>query len=767
MSLKESGRALNKENILIKKLSVPFRPGKLFKNTHTTDKIRRQNKSKPLYTLTGTVKRHPGGFGFFIPEKPEHPDIYLPKNQMPGLMNNDKVKIAVIARPQNRRASPAKNRNHLQKSRNFGRRGLYSGKILHLVERAHEYIVGQYFPLSGGEGGLIRDDSSQWGEDLKIRLKQKQKIKQGEWVQAKILHYPDSSKGLSGEITCSLGDFPSALEDNIRVVQKNNIPAVFPENCLKEAKSSFLDKGQRKDLRHLPFVTIDGATAQDFDDAIYVSQSLQGWTLYVAIADVSHYVTKNSAMDKEAFHRGNSLYFPGWTLPMLPEKLSNDLCSLKPGEDRLTFVAEIHFNTQGEKQKAKFYTALIHSQARLNYGEAQEIIENPVYSRNGRVKGGQNGGKQKAFSEPVVQNVRASEKLAQRLIKNRLKKHFINLEIPETEISLNALGEPTDIRQTHRLFSHRLIEELMLSANTAVAEYLQKHKVPSIYRIHDPPKTESLKFLESFAGHRGLKVRLTEPHLHKKISDLIQEFAGQALTEVVQTLILRSLSQAVYSAQNSRHFGLNTRYYTHFTSPIRRYSDLTLHRILKAVLAQKKPVYSESELSRISAVVSSCEQRSVKAERQIKDIKRARFIKKHIGEEMEGMICSLTRFGLFVKLRLYDVEGLIPINSLPGRWEFEEALLELVSPVSGKRFKMGEQVSIQVAGADIETGQIDFELKKHAGKPVKQPARPIRKKKKKHKKSGRKGGRRGKKSGRKAYMFKKRKKNSNTPQNSR
>ena len=665
-------------------------------------------------------------------------------------MNNDKVKIAVVTRrEESNRLSPARPRNKpltqraksllkspMKNSRDFGRRGLFSGKILHLIERSHKYIVGQYFPLSKRGEGLIRDDSSQWGEDLKIRLKQKQKINKGAWVQAKILHYPDSPKGLSGEIVCSLGDFPSALEDNIRVVQKNNIPAVFPENCLKEAKALHLDTSNRKNLRALPFVTIDGATAQDFDDAIYVSQNSRGYTLYVAIADVSHYVAKDSAMDKEAFHRGNSIYFPGWTLPMLPEKLSNDLCSLKPGEDRLTFVAEIQFNSHGEKQKAQFYTAVIHSQARLNYGEAQKIIENQnplAYSHKGQAnnnpKKNSTPNKEKAFCEAVVKNVIASEKLARRLIKNRLKKHFINLNIPETEIKLNALGEPTDIKQTHRLFSHQLIEELMLSANTAVAEYLQKHKAPSIYRIHDPPKKESLKFLESFASHRGRKVHLKEPYLHKKMSELIQEFSGQALAEVVQMLILRSLSQAVYSAKHRAHFGLNTKYYTHFTSPIRRYSDLALHRVLKATLAQKPPVYTASELSHISTVVSSCEQRSVKSERQIKDIKKARFIKKYIGQEMEGTICSVTRFGFFVKLKLYDVEGLVSINSLPGRWEFEEALLELVSPISGKRFKMGEFVSIQVAASNIEVGQIDFLLKTHSGKPVKKPDRPIRKKK--------------------------------------
>ena len=361
-------------------------------------------------------------------------------------------------------------------------------------------------------------------------------------------------------------------------------------------------------------------------------------------------------------------------------------------------MAEIHFNQEGEKEKTKFYESIIHSQARLTYGEAQDIIEQSSYQNTS-----------------VLTNVLNAEKLARQLLKQRLKKHFINLEIPETAITLNALGEPVDITKSWRLFSHQLIEELMLTTNTAVAEYLNNKKIPSLYRIHDPPKTESLKFLELFTKSLGIKMNFCDPYLQKKISSLIKQFSDHPLSEVIQILVLRSLSQAVYSSLNKQHFGLNTTHYTHFTSPIRRYSDLVIHRILKTTLLKQTPSYKKQDLESIASMTSACEQRSVKAERQLKDIKKARFIKKFLGEEMEGIICSVTSFGLFVKLRLYDIEGLIHINHLNGQWEFERSLLELKSKHSGQRFKIGDFVTIQILASNVDTGQIDFKLKTHKG----------------------------------------------------
>ncbi len=667
-------------------------------------RLKKTRQKDTCKTLTGVVKRHPDGFGFLIPEDSSHPDVYLSRRKMHGVMNNDQVKIAVLSKKK--------------------RRNLLTGQVLQIIKRFYQNIIGQYSPLSSTQG-VIKDDSFQWGEDLKICLAKNQKIKSGQWVEAKITHWPDHSQGFTGQIMGELGRFSSGLEDNVRVVQKHNIPFVFSKKGLKLANQlpSQLPAGQipnkalkdRKDLRHLPFVTIDGETAEDFDDAIYVSNgnyrdhhrdhrfsgksSQSHWKLYIAIADVSYYVLPQSHLDELARQRGNSTYFPKFVVPMLPERLSNDLCSLKPGVDRLVFVVETHFNSKGQKKRDFFYPAVIKSQARFNYGQAQEIMDKASLPK-----------------EIIAQNVFNSAVLARCLLKKRLEQSFINLEIPETEVLLNQLGEPLDIIQNHRLFSHQVIEELMLSANRSVAEFLFRKKVPSLYRIHPAPKADSLKFLESFAGYIGRKVILSPPHLQKKISNIIETFSNHPLSVVFHILVLRSLSQAVYSASQKDHFGLNFKYYTHFTSPIRRYSDLIVHRILKAVLRNKKPPYGLKELEHVATWTSACEQRSVKAERQIKDIKKARFLKKHLGEQMDGWISSVVKFGFFVRLRIYDIEGMVRIKNLPGKWDFEESLLQLYSQTTGKRFKIGDFVRIQVMSSNIETGQIDFDYKRHLKK---------------------------------------------------
>lgn len=679
----------------MKKLSIPVRSRPLRTGRKTSRFHRQKRNSNPLYTLIGIVKRHPDGFGFFIPEDSAHSDVYLPKPQMQGLMNNDKVKIAVFSRKH--------------------QKGLFSGKVLQLIERTQDHIVGQYWPLSS-KTGLIKDDSFQWGEDLKIQLKKDQNFKKGEWVQAKIIHGPESLHGLKGEIICSLGLFPDGQEDNIRVIQKHGIPVSFSSECIKETKkiSEQIPKNlKRKNLKSLDFITIDGKTAKDFDDAIYVSSHSKGWTLYTAIADVSFYVKPQSVLDKEAYKKGNSTYLPGFTVPMLPEKLSNNLCSLKPNEDRLAFVAEIHFNQAGEIEKYQFYEALIQSRARMTYGEVQEIIDRKkdVDSRPSPSRGQSLHGNDDHSS--ISKNIQSAEKLSRLLLEQRLRKHFIHLEIPETEVILDSRGEPVDIIQSRRLFSHQLIEELMLVTNKTVAEFLQKKDIPSLYRIHDPPKAESLQFLELFVQGLSKKVTFSKKNLHKTLSSLINQFTNSPIEGVLHNLILRSLSQAIYSSTNKKHFGLNTEHYTHFTSPIRRYSDLVVHRALKAVLNKKTLAYKQQNLESIAKVISACEQRSVKAERQLKDIKKARFIKKHLGQTMEGVICNVTSFGFFVKLRLYDIEGLVHINQLEGKWFFEKSLLELKSKHSGKRLKIGDPVVVQITASNIDTGQIDFEIIKH------------------------------------------------------
>ena len=637
-------------------------------------------KTKKIKTLTGIVKRHPDGFGFLLPEE-KHPDVYLPPREMQGILNQDKVLIAV--------------------TENKRQRDFFSGRVLRMIKRAQDFVIGPYTPLSS-KSGQIKDSSFQWGEDLKVNIKTASSLQKGEWIQVKITHWPGSLKGFCGDFISSLGVFPKALEDSMRVAREHHIPVVFSTECLKEAEAlpeTLHSKhlSNRKDLRKLSFVTIDGKTAKDFDDAIYIRFcEKSGWTLYVAIADVSYYVKTNSALDKTAYERGNSSYFPNLTFPMLPAKLSENLCSLKPNEDKLTLTAELHFDLTGKQTKALFYESIIRSKARLTYGKTQEILDKKTYSNS-----------------EVLKSLLAGRELTKILRQNRSKKYFVDLDIPETEVILNSLGEPLDIIQTPRLFSHKLIEECMLAANQAVAKYLHTQKIPSLYRSHDPPPANALKSIESFVQNQGLKIQFKNLDLQKKLSLILKQFKELPLSPIIQTMVLRSLSQALYSADKRGHFGLNMENYTHFTSPIRRYNDLLIHRILKTALDKKTPPYSQSKLQSKAKIMSACEQRSVKAERQIKDIKKARFLKKHLGEKMEGMISSVVRFGFFVKLKLYDIEGLVHIKNLKGTWQFVESLLELKAKSSGQKFKMGDLVLIQVTASNIETGQIDFALLKH------------------------------------------------------
>lgn len=659
----------------------------------------------------GTVKRHPEGFGFFISEDPDQPDVYLPRREMQGVMSYDQVEITA----QKRRRG----------------RDLFSGQVVQIVKRFHEQIIGPCQQVSDAHW-VIRDHNQQWGEDFRVQIKKDQKIQSGEWVQARVSSWPGDRKGFSGVMTSSLGVFPGALEDNPRVLQQNSIPFVFSEATLKEAQklpqtlSPSLYR-QRKDLKSLPFVTIDGKTAKDFDDAIYVCPQKAGsFRLYVAIADVSHYVPVNSSLDKEAYQRGNSTYFPDFVAPMLPAPLSENLCSLKPHQDRLAFVADLLFDKEGREVSARFYEAVIHSQRRFTYEEVQNMINRMDLHPSERDQVALAGKKESGppVSEAVQNNVYDATRLARILLRKRQKDHFIELEIPETEVRLDKAGHPVEIVEVGRWFSHQVIEELMLAANQAVARFITRSKVPGFYRVHEEPQSDGLQLLESFARGLGFKSRFSATRLHSQISDLIRKYAHHPLLPLLYQFVLRSLSQALYSADRKNHFGLNFTHYTHFTSPIRRYSDLVVHRILKNILKKrpllsKKPLlYTKEKLISIATVVSACEQRSVKAERQIQDLKRVRFIKRYLGEEMDGRICSVTRFGFFVKLDISGIEGLVRKDLLPGAWDFEEALFRLKSRRSGKCYILGDKVRVQVSAASLSTGQIDFDLKAHTPGPL-------------------------------------------------
>ncbi len=636
--------------------------------------------SKRSRDAVGVVKRHPDGFGFFIPDSTDLPDVYIPRNQMAGVMASDRIKVRVVPEPGGDR---------------------YRGEVIEIQERAITRVVGELHELNPKEGVLL-DKSFAWGCDLKVLVTDQMGAKPGELVVVQVKTYPDSEEGLTGAVVSVIGDAADPIHDSMRVLHAQGIPDKFSEACLRAAERLPLEVNEsdfagREDIRNMPIVTIDGKTAKDFDDAVFVEAGKSGFRLVVAIADVSHYVKRDDPIDQDAVLRGTSTYFPNFVAPMLPEKLSNELCSLKPKVARLAVVADLQLDFQGELVSSKFYEGVIKSHARVTYGQAQEMIDGETVPE----------------IEHVRETILRCADLAKILMNKRMREGSLDLDLPETEIEIDEAGMPVDIMKSERLFSHRLIEELMLMANIAVARALKEKSVASLNRVHEPPGAEAMESFQNFLRAFGYKSKLTGGHLQKQYSKALDHFKGHPKEHILHMLALRSLAQAKYAPEDLGHFGLGFSDYVHFTSPIRRYPDLIIHRQLKAALNLNSGyrTYSQAELETAGSMLSACEQRSVKAERLVKSIKRARFVHQYIGETFEGVISSVTRFGIFVLLRQFDVDGLIRLENLGGdRFEYDEELLRLVGRKSGMTFEIGEPITVVVAKVDVEIGQIDFTL---------------------------------------------------------
>lgn len=650
---------------------------KKFSSSDRTSR-RQSPKNSSGKKYVGVVKRHPDGFGFFIPDDPDQPDAYVPRRAMAGIMSNDRVEAQVFSEPGGER---------------------YRAEILKIEKRSVQRVIGMFEDAGAGRG-LLRDKSGAWGSDIIVETGAMVAADK-DLVAVQITSYPDEATGFRGKIVAVIGDIEDPQNDSMRVLHANSIPFEFSKACLKEVETNFSEEvtekdwAGRKDLRAQKFITIDGQTAKDFDDAILVESKPQGFRLWVAIADVSHYVKPGTTLDDEAYERGTSTYFPRFVAPMLPEKLSNNLCSLNPHLPRLAFVAEIDFSFEGEMQRYDFYEAVIESHARVTYGEAQETIEGRCPSK----------------LEHVKEQILLAKDLAKILMAKRFQDGSLNLELPETEIELDDTGQPVDIMQAERLFSHKLIEEMMLSANVAVAKFLGGKDVPALYRIHEPPDADAIETFNHFLAAFGYTKAVNGQGLAKKLTQALQNFQNHPKEHILNMLALRSMSQAKYSPHNVGHFGLGFSDYAHFTSPIRRYPDLIIHRQLKAVLYPKKgyKLASEEDLLGAGTFLSACEQRSVKAERQINAIKKARFMSKYLGEEFEGSVSSVTKFGMFVILRQFDIDGLIRLDDIPGGpFELDEDTMRLIARRSGYNFSIGDNVKIKVAAADVDNGQIDF-----------------------------------------------------------
>ena len=644
------------------------------------------------------VQGHRDGYGFAIPVAAGEEDVYLSARQMNFVFDGDEVLVRVTG---------------------VDRRGRQEGKVVEVLERAHRNIVGRYQEESGI--GYVIAENSRINHQILIPPGEKGKAVSGQIVTAEITDFPTRQLGAKGRIIEILGDhMDPGLEIDV-AIRSHGIPWEWPEAVVDEAgrleaEPLEEDKQNRVDLRKLPFVTIDGEDARDFDDAVYCEKrTLGGWRLWVAIADVSHYVRPGSALDEEAAHRGNSVYFPEKVVPMLPEALSNGLCSLKPAVDRLAMVCEMELSRAGKPSKYTFYEAVIHSHARLTYTQVGEVLEK---------------GSHPDVDKRRVPDLKRLHSLYKVLRAARDKRGAIDFETVETRIIFNEQRKIEAIVPVIRNDAHKLIEECMLSANVAAADFFEANGVPMLYRVHEGPTEEKLENLRKFLGELGLDLAggLKPTPLHYQ--RLLQQIEEREDAHVIQTMLLRSLRQAVYQAENGGHFGLHYPAYAHFTSPIRRYPDLLVHRGIRRVIrAQKKgqgvqrvrgasPIpmgsifpYDIQAIATYGAHCSMTERRADDATREVQAWLKCEYLQDHVGDEFNGVVSAVTNFGLFVELEGIYIEGLVHITALPSDYyNFDASHQRLLGERSGRSFQLGGRVRVQVARVDLDDKKIDLEL---------------------------------------------------------
>ncbi|WP_313505556.1 ribonuclease R [Stutzerimonas kunmingensis] len=661
-----------------------------------------------LDLVCGRVSGHRDGFGFLIPDDGSD-DLFLSPAQMRLVFDGDRCLARVAG---------------------LDRRGRREGAIVEVISRAHESIVGRYHIES--DVGFVIPDNPKIQQEVLVTPGRALDAKPGQFVEVKITHWPTQRFQPQGDIVEVIGNYMAPGMEIDVALRSFDIPHVWPEAVLKEASRlkpevEEKDKHKRVDLRHLPFVTIDGEDARDFDDAVYCEKPggwkllTGGFRLYVAIADVSHYVKVDSALDKEAVVRGNSVYFPERVVPMLPEQLSNGLCSLNPQVDRLAMVCEITLSKSGKMTDYQFYEAVIHSHARLTYNKVSAMLGQPKSAEGKRLSG--------EYAE-VLPHLKQLYSLYKVLLKARHTRGAIDFETQETRIVFGADRKIAEIKPTERNDAHKLIEECMLCANVATAAFLQKHEIPALYRVHDAPPLERQEKLRAFLGELGLSLHKgKEGPTPKDYQALLEQIQGRPDFHVIQTVMLRSLSQAVYSAENNGHFGLNYEAYAHFTSPIRRYPDLLVHRAIRSVIRSRRDTphvrregatsmpkariypYDEAALEQLGEQCSMTERRADEATRDVTNWLKCEFMKDRVGEAFPGVITAVTGFGLFVELTDIYVEGLVHVTAMPGDYyHFDPLHHRLSGERSGRSFRLGDSVEVRVMRVDLDERKIDFEL---------------------------------------------------------
>jgi ribonuclease R len=684
---------------LRRRLIAMCRDGQLISN--------RRNQFMPMKKadlVSGTVMGHRDGFGFVLRDGDD--DVYLSNRQMRRVFHGDKVAVQILG---------------------LDRRGRPEGKIVDVLEQNTTQVVGRYYEESGV--GIVQPDNKRIPIEVLIPQDGRNGAEHGQFVVAMITRQP-SQKGLPmGEVIEVLGEHLAPGMEIDVAIRSHSIPHEWSDEVTAEAEAipaevTAADKKHRIDLRDMPFVTIDGEDARDFDDAVYCerNKSTGGWRLWVAIADVSNYVQVNAPLDKEAHLRATSVYFPGFVVPMLPEKLSNGLCSLNPHVDRLTMVCEMTISKAGRVSGYKFMEGIIHSHARLTYNKVWDMI-NP--DGDAEVQG-----QWREHYADVVPHVDELYRLFKILRQQREVRGAMDFDSVETRIVFDSERKIQEIVPTERHHAHMLIEECMLAANVCAADFFSRYEIPALYRVHKGPSAEKLENLGSFLTEMGLTMPNGKEPKPSDYQTLLQQIENRPDSHLIQTVLLRSLSQAKYEPENQGHFGLAFKAYTHFTSPIRRYPDLLVHRGIRSVIRSDreckhvlradgaKPInkrtiypYDLQAMVVMGEHCSMAERRADDATRDVTDFLKCEFIRDRVGDDFEGVISAVTGFGLFVELKNVYVEGLVHVSTLQNDYyQFDAIKHRLVGERTRRSFRLGDTIWVRVVGVDLDDRKVNFEL---------------------------------------------------------
>lgn len=629
-------------------------------------------------TIEGTLSLADKGYGFLRLDDEQQEDVFIPQRHIDTAMDGDRVLVSMQVSHRDKRPY---------------------GKIEKILQRAHQQLIGHY--QQRGKGGEV------WPLDQKlggaVQVGRQADISPGTVVEVEVERYASADHPARGRIIEQLGAADDPQVDIETVIRSYNLPHEFSVATRSQAETIPLtipddEIARRTDLRDLSLMTIDGATAKDFDDAVALCKEADGsYRLWVCIADVAHYVESGSSLDLDALDRGTSVYFPGFCLPMLPESLSNGICSLNPHEDRLVMTAELHIGRDGLPLEAKFYPAVIRSQARLTYVQVDGFLANPESAE---------------LDKSLIEQLLEMADLAKIMTRMRHERGSLDMDLPEVEILLDERGYPVGLEKTERTQSHRLIEEFMLAANEATARFLKDKGWSVLYRIHEEPDPQKLQELQQLAAQCGLGLVLGKKP-QKALQKLLLDAVGRPEERLLNQQLLRSLQRAQYSPDNCGHFGLAAEHYCHFTSPIRRYPDLIIHRTLKLALTDspKSTGLSDGKLESLARECSTKERRAAEAERNLVDLRCCQVLADRVGDEFTGTISSVTEFGFFVELDDLYVDGLVHIRTLEDDYyHFDPAAITLTGERRHRSYRVGMQVNVRVKKVELWRRRIDFVL---------------------------------------------------------